>query len=249
MPLCVSNEGALATETREFYRRALDILRQTNLPFLIGGAWAFGCYTGITRDTKDIDVFIRPEDVEGMLNALGAEGYKTELTDTVWLAKAFHDGDLVDLIFNSGNGIVRVDDEWFKYAVDGELLGSPVQLIPAEEMIWSKSFVATRERYDGADIAHLLRARSDTIDWARLMRRFGPHWRLLYSYLILFGFIYPGERQRIPNWVMDRFRDQLTEEMNTPPPRDQVCNGTLLSNSQYRIDIEKWGYRDGRRFK
>ncbi len=249
MPLCTSNEAALAPETRAFYRGALDILQETQLPFLIGGAWAFGCYTEITRDTKDLDVFIRPEDVEGMLKALGAVGYRTELTDTVWLAKAFHGHDLVDLIFNSGNGIVRVDDEWFQYAVEGELLGTAVRLIPVEEMIWSKSFVATRERYDGADLAHLLRAYSERMDWARLLRRFGPHWRLLYSHLILFGLIYPGERARIPNWVMDRMRDQLDEELTAPPPRDQICNGTLLSNTQYRIDVEQWGYRDGRRFK
>ncbi len=249
MPLCTSNEAALASETREFYRRALDILDETKLPFLIGGAWAFGCYTGIIRDTKDIDIFILTENVEGMLQALSAAGYQTELTDSVWLAKAFHGQDLVDLIFNSGNGIVKVDHEWFQHAAEGELLGIPVRLIPAEEMIWSKAFVATRERYDGADIAHLIRACANDMNWARLLQRFGPHWRLLYSYLILFGFIYPGERARIPTWLMDELRDRLNAETNTPPPRDQVSNGTLLSNTQYRIDVEQWGYRDGRRFK
>ena len=34
----------------------------------------------------------------------------------------------------------------------------PGPLIPAEEMIWSKAFIMERERYDGADVAHILRA-------------------------------------------------------------------------------------------
>ena len=51
-----------------------------------------------------------------------------------------------------------------------------------------------RERYDGADIAHLLRARADQLAWRRLLRRFGPHWRVLLGHLVLFGFVYPGER-------------------------------------------------------
>jgi hypothetical protein len=39
---------------------------------------------------------------------------------------------------------------------------------------------------------------------------------------------------------------RLTEEMDSPPPSEQVCQGTLLSRAQYLTDIEKWGYRDAR---
>ena len=70
-----------------------------------------------------------------------------------------------------------------------------------------------RERYDGADVAHLLRAHGDRLDWPRLLRRFGPHWRVLLSHLVLFGFIYPGERALVPAWVMDA-------AARAPAPRD-----------------------------
>jgi len=48
-----------------------------------------------------------------------------------------------------------------------------------------------RERYDGADIAHILRARAADLDWERLLERFAGHWHVLLSHLILFEYL-PG---------------------------------------------------------
>jgi hypothetical protein len=103
-----------------------------------------------------------------------------------------------------------------------------------------------RERYDGADIAHLLRARGAEMDWPRLLQRFGVHWRVLFSHLILFHYIYPGERAQIPGSVLDELVRRLQQEMQTASPSTQVCHGTFLSNTQYLIDMERWGYQDGR---
>ena len=64
------------------------------------------------------------------------------------------------------------------------VLDVPVRLIPAEEMIWSKAFVMERERYDGADVAHILRACAETLDWPRLLQRFDGHWRVLLQHLV-----------------------------------------------------------------
>jgi hypothetical protein len=121
-----------------------------------------------------------------------------------------------------------------------------VQLCPAEETIWSKAFVMERERYDGADVAHLLRACGEHLDWRRLLHRFGAHWRVLLSHLILFGFIYPAERTRIPTWVMQELLDRVRHELRSHPPTARVCQGTLLSRAEYLIDIEQWGYEDAR---
>ena len=123
--------------------------------------------------------------------------------------------------------------------------GMTAKLCPPEEIIWSKAFVMERERYDGADVAHLLRARGKNLNWSRLLRRFGPHWRVLLSHLILFGFIYPAERSKIPTPVMKELLNRLQSEISSPPPTDLLCQGTILSRAQYLIDIEHWGYQDG----
>jgi hypothetical protein len=240
------DQVVLSPKARAFYRRALRVLRDAELPFLIGGAYALAFYTNIVRYTKDLDVFVRPEDAGRTLDLLAGAGCRTELTFPHWLGKAYEEDDFVDVIFSSGNGVVRVDDAWFTYAPTGEVLGEPVRLCPVEEMIWSKSYILERERYDGADINHLLRAAGTDLDWPRLLERFGPHWRVLLSHLVLFGFAYPPERTRVPDWVMEDLLRRLEKEQHTPPPDRRVCQGTLLSREQYLIDVEQWGYEDAR---
>ena len=96
------------------------------------------------------------------------------------------------------------------------------------------------------NVAHILNARGATLDWQRLLRRFGPHWRVLLSCLVLQGFIYPDARGTIPNWVLDELISRLGAETAQPAHTAEVCQGTLLSRSQYLPDTQAWGYRDAR---
>jgi len=242
-----SRDNSLSAEAQAFYRRAITGLRQSGVPFLVGGAYAFARYTGIERHTKDFDVFLHRRDLETALVTLGKQGCQTELTFPHWLGKAYCGDEFVDLIFSSGNGIAEVDDEWFEHSVEDTVLGMPVRLIPAEEMIWSKAFIMERERYDGADVAHLLRALGPDLDWRRLVRRFDDQWRVLLSHLVLFGYVYPSERDKIPDRVMRQLLGRLETERPAPAPSGRVCQGTILSRAQYLVDVERWGYRDARR--
>ncbi|HEY0845017.1 MAG TPA: nucleotidyltransferase [Noviherbaspirillum sp.] len=233
-------------DTLAFYRHVLESLNVSGDRFLVGGAYAFNHYTGISRHTKDLDIFIREQDFPQVSEALHQAGYETELTYPHWLAKAARGGDYIDLIFSSGNGVATVDDEWFDHAPPAEILGVGVRICPVEEMIWSKSFIMERERFDGADVAHLLHATGDQLDWHRLLRRFGAHWRVLLSHCVLFGFTYPDYRHHVPLWVMEELIERLRHEAHTPPEGRKICQGTLLSREQYLADVEKWGYRDAR---
>jgi len=232
--------------TREFYLRAMRLLDEADIEFLVGGAYAFERYTGIARHTKDFDIFVHPRDVQRVLDTLGAAGCETELPFPHWLGKARCGDDFVDVIFSSGNGVAVVDDEWFAHSVADEVFGRPVRLVPAEEMIWSKAFIMERERFDGADVAHILRASAGRIDWPRLVARFGDSWRVLMAHLVLFGFIYPCERHRIPPGVLSELSARLQRELATAEADPRVCRGTMLSRAQYLVDIERWGYADPR---
>lgn len=237
----------LDPETAAFYRRTMRVLQAAGVPFLVGGAYAFARYTGIERHTKDFDVFVREPDCRAALAALGTSGCHTDLPFPHWLGKA-HCGDAyVDVIFSSGNAVARVDDGWFEHAVDDEVLGVRAKLCPPEETIWSKAFVQERERFDGADVMHLLHACGSMLDWERLLVRFGDHWRVLFQHLVTFGFVYPSDRDRVPAWVMHRLIGRLQQETDAPPPTETVCRGTLLSREQYLKDVRERAYRDGRR--
>jgi len=235
-------------QAHEVYRGALERMTDIGVPFLVGGAYAFARYTGIERFTKDFDVFLRLEDLDRALGILADAGFKTSRPFPHWLAKARKGEDFIDLIYSSGNGVARVDDGWFEHAVEGQVLGWPVKFVGPEEIIWSKSFIMERERYDGADVAHLFRSSAAEIDWVRLIERFGPYWRVLFGHLVLFGFIYPGERSAIPVWVLEQLMERLAAEVRTTPTNERVCQGTILSREQYLTDIERWGYQDARVF-
>ncbi len=229
-----------------FHARMLAALRGAGVPFLVGGGYLLRHLTGIARPVKDLDVFVRPADAQRTLAVLADVGCETWVPFGHWLGKARAPEGSVDVIFSSGNGIANVDDEWFEAAVPATVSGVPVALCPVEETIWSKAFVMERERYDGADVAHLLLACGRRLDWDRTLRRFGPHWRVLLSHLVLFGFIYPNEPPPAPPWVFGRLIGRLRTEMASPPMDERLCQGTLLSRAQYRDDVEQEGFRDAR---
>lgn len=233
-------------QTLAFYREVLIALNQASIPHLVGGAYALSHYTGINRLTHDFDLFIDRMDYERIAETLSDIGCVTELTFPHWLAKTHFNGDFIDLIFGSGNGVAEVDRIWFEHAVPAELFGVPTMICPVEETIWSKAYIMERERFDGADVAHLLLAEGATLDWPRLLQRFGPHWRLLLSHLTLFGFIYPAHRAVVPSWVMESLLARFAEDCAGSPDEQNICGGTLLSREQYLNDVNLWGYQDAR---
>jgi hypothetical protein len=236
----------LDPETQAYYRHAMRVMNEAGVEFLVGGAYAFARYTGIVRHTKDFDVFLREGDLDKALAALSRAGFRTERTFPHWLAKAWRADDFVDLIYSSGNGIAVVDELWFQHATAGEVLGVPCRLIPAEEMIWSKAFIMERERFDGADIAHVINSRADQMDWRRLVGRFGPFWRVLLVHLTMFGFIYPGRRDKVPSRVLQALLRRLQTETETPVTADpNLCQGTLISRQQFLPDLQN-GCHDAR---
>src|SRR4029078_7202919 len=92
-------------DTNAFYRRTLHVLSDARVPFLVGGAHAVLNYTGLFRDTKDFDLFLRRNDLDAALVSLREAGYNTEVTFPHWLAKAKQGKDAVHLVFRSAHGV------------------------------------------------------------------------------------------------------------------------------------------------
>jgi Nucleotidyl transferase of unknown function (DUF2204) len=228
------------------HRRALEVLQRGGIEPMVGGAYALRAHAGIWRDTKDLDLFLRKDQVERALELLADAGYRTELTDPLWIAKAFSGDYFVDLIFSSGNGIASVDQEWHKRADRAEVLGRPALIVPAEEMIWQKGYIQERERFDGADIHHLIRAKGDRFDWRHLVTRFGDHWPVLLGHLISFRFSFPSDKEKVPGWVMKELLTRQLALEDDPAPSERMCRGTLLSRQQYMNEVEEHGYLDAR---
>ena len=234
-----------STPARGFYRQVLRALVRHNVPCLVAGTYALECYTGIRRKTRDLDLFITRGQWDAAVDALASEGIPSELSFPHWLGKAGSPRLFVDLVWASANGLCRVTEDWFPPAPVARLHGINVRMCPPEELIWSKAFVMERERFDGADVVHLIRARGASLDWDRLLARFGEHWEVLLAHLVLFGFVFPAERDAVPSALRQRLLARAGRA-GMPPQVGPLCRGTLLSREQYLVDVEERGDADAR---
>ncbi|MEJ5964037.1 nucleotidyltransferase [Pedobacter immunditicola] len=231
-------------KTTAFYTEVLKVLQQNGLNFMLGGGFAMYHYTGIERDIKDLDIFCKASEYPKMLKLLAEKGFQTELTDVRWLAKIIKDGNYIDIIFDTVNNICKVDDSWYQHAAEGEYEGISIKYVPAEELTWCKLYVQNRERYDGADVNHLLLKYGKTLDWDRLLFRMDQHWHLLLAQLLIFQFVYPADyREIIPQWLFDDLIERAKEQYDLPSCVEKVCRGPVIDQTQYEVDIKLWNYK------
>ncbi|MCL5961523.1 MAG: hypothetical protein M1358_19795 [Chloroflexi bacterium] len=241
-------EFSLPEEERRVFKNALKGLNSARVPYVIGGAFAVYHYSSIWRDTKDLDLFVTPENRPRALNVLSNLGYDTWIKHEPWLAKATVDPYYVDIIYGMGNWMAPVDEVWIDKATPGTFLKVPVLFAPAEEIIWAKAFIAGRERYDGGDVNHIIRGIKGDLDWMRLIDRFKDHWELLMSTLLMFRYVYPSNRDYVPNWVLRELIALLQRSLAELWTGGKLCRGPLLDGiGTYAVDVEQFGYRDARK--
>src|SRR6266700_979666 len=116
--------------TAEFYVDAMRALDAARVPYVVGGGYAMAYYTGIARNTKDLDLFIRPTDRDRALTTLTAAGYRTEFFYPFWISKALCGEAFIHILNNSCNGLSPVYDDWFRYGERTDLLGYRAGLVP-----------------------------------------------------------------------------------------------------------------------
>jgi hypothetical protein len=231
-------------EANAFYEKALQLLDESGAEYMLGGAFAMFHYTGIYRDTKDLDIFCKPTEYPKILKYFADKGFETQLYDVRWLAKVFNGDYFIDIIWDTVNNICRVDDSWYERAPEGLFAKHKVKFIPAEELFWCKVYVQNRERYDGADINHLLVKYGKQMDWKWVLKRMDPHWHLLLSAIILFQFCYPSDyRDIIPQWLFDELVERARQQYDMPSPWEKVCRGPIIDQTQYAIDVKEWDYK------
>ena len=128
-----SRPPVFAADQESLFREVIELMSRNRVQFVISGAFALHEHTGIWRDTKDLDFFLPAQEVPRALKLLQDDGFSTEITDPVWLAKAHRGNYFVDLITGMSNAVVRVDYSWVKRAVLSQVLGLPVRVLAPED--------------------------------------------------------------------------------------------------------------------
>lgn len=225
------------------YGRALDALASREVPFLLGGALALHAHTGIWRDTKDLDVFVRPDDAERALDALARAGFDPEIVYESWLGKAWSDDVFVDVIWRNANALFPVEDDWLARGRPMRLLGRDVRALGVEELLVTKMLVGGRNRFDGADMLHLLHRRLEDVDWERLAILCGEHVGVMLAFLHLYRWAYPGWRDRVDARVLEDYAARADEAGSGYGP----FRGRLLDIQSFAVDVDDWGMPDPHR--
>ena len=227
-----------------FYSECIRMLASSDVPFLLSGTYALACYTGISRPTKDVDIFAKAGDALRILSYFKDNGFDVQVIDERWLARVVRGELFMDVIFNMPTASNHVTDEWFEGAPKSQIFNTSVKLVPPTEFVWSKIFVQDRYRYDGADVAHMILKRHEEIDWRRLLSHMELYWEVLLVALLNFRFIYPSERDIVPDWLVDELLERLNAQRSMPAPDKKVCRGRIFSPRDYQIDIDQWGFSE-----
>ena len=232
--------STLPPEAASLYREVLLAMNEHGLPYAVAGAFALQKYTGIWRVTKDLDLFVKAEDVPPALDYLAEHGFRCETLDPVWLAKAHRGEYFVDLISGMSNAVIVVDDSWMTRAQPAIIAGVESQIISVEDLLASKLFVIRRERFDGADIAHIIYRTRGTLDWNRILRLAGEHWEIVLWALILFRYIYPAHTDYVPAALWQDLLSRYMHLVQHPDP-NAPFRGSLVDDNIFSIDMNDWG--------
>ena len=231
---------ALPPQAADLYREVLEIMNEHQVPYAVAGAFALQKYTGIWRLTKDLDLFVKLEDVPVALRYLEQHNFRCETLDPVWLSKAHRGEYFVDVISGMSNAVIVVDDSWITRAQAATVAGVKSRIISAEDLIASKLFVTRRERFDGGDIAHIIYRTHGMLDWNRILELAGAHWEMVLWAFLLYRYIYPAHTDYVPAAVwkelLSRYNALLQESDPGAPFR-----GSLVDENLFAIDMNDWG--------
>ena len=242
----------LDSSQQALYHDVLKLFEEKRYPYAVAGAFALRQHTGICRFTKDLDIFVTAETATQALCRLQEYGFELEVCDPVWLAKVHQGEYFVDLITGMSNGVITVDSNWIERAHPARVCGVDTRVLAPEEMIASKLFVTRRERFDGADIAHIIYGTRGKLDWGRVLQLAGDHWEVVLWALLLFRYVYPEQQDYVPKSLWRNLIDRFEKVLQSPARGE--FRGSLIDDVMFAIDVEEWSlpnllkqYRDQRK--
>jgi predicted nucleotidyltransferase len=241
VPETSSDPAPIPLEQRKLFQQVLTLLEENRIPFAIAGAFALQAHTGICRDTKDLDLFLTAGNAAIAIDLLRRQGFDCEVCDPVWLHKAHRNGFFVDLITGMSNAAIAVQNSWIERAKSVVVHGVHTRVLAAEELLVSKLFVTRRERFDGADIAHVIYGTHGRLDWQRILALVGEHWEILFWSLVFFHYAYPAQSEYVPKEVWQELMQRFQNAVLHPNPREKF-RGSLIDDKMFAIDVREWGF-------
>jgi len=206
------------------YDEVMRAARARGVRFAVGGGLATSFYTGLWRPTKDIDLYVLPQEREALVDATRQAGmrdyYDEQPYDRKWIHRAVREGAIVDVIWALANGYGSVDESWLRAGPMASAHRMRFALLAPEELLVTKLHVLQRDRCDWPDLLNLLYASGPSMDWERVLAHFAEEERLLGSLVLLFTWLAPGRAAQCPAWLWERLGVEAPDVRY--PARDQL---------------------------
>jgi hypothetical protein len=243
LPETSSSLTEIPEPQRVLFQRVLALFTAEKIPYAVSGAFALREHTGICRDTKDLDLFMTADTAPRALETLREQGFECEVCDPVWLFKAYRDDFFVDLITGMSNAAFVVESSWIERSKPAVVHGVQTQVLAPEELLVSKLFVTRRERFDGADIAHVIYGTQGNLNWQRVLELVGENWEMLLWALVLYRYCYPAQTSYVPQSLWHTLLGCFQEVVSRPDPAARF-RGSLVDPKMFAIDVNEWGLDD-----
>jgi hypothetical protein len=178
-------------ELEPAFKRAAAALRDSGVPYAVGGSVAFWARGG-PEAIKDLDFIVKPEDADRALEALSEAGFEPEKPPEEWLYKAWDGDAMVDLIF-SPEGL-EITDEILERGGTTSILSMTVPIMALEDAVTTK-LLAYRETYlDYSALLQITRALREQVDWDEVRSRteHSPFARAFFYLVAELGIVEPA---------------------------------------------------------
>ncbi len=145
--------------------RVVNTLLEAEIPCAVAGGCAVYARGGPASD-HDVDIFVKPADVERARQALARAGLRLVDPPEDWLTKAYDGDTLVDLIFRPNYRTVT--DEILSRATWMRIGPAAAPVVAGTDLMVDKLMVLDPHRLDFTGLMHIARALREQVDWPRV---------------------------------------------------------------------------------
>lgn len=145
------------------FKKTVKALDDAGVDFVVAGGLASWSHGG-PKPTDDLDLIVRPADIDRGLEALAGAGMRTERPAEQFLVKAWDDDVLVDLIHEVAG--VTVDDSHFDRAIETDVEAVKVKVQSPDDLLVNFLRVLGERHLDYETPLEHSRAWRERVDWA-----------------------------------------------------------------------------------
>ena len=156
------------SDLEESLKKSAAALREADVPFLLGGSLASWARGG-PETRHDLDLVIKPDDVDRAVAALTDVGMRFEDPPEEWLVKVWDGDTLVDLIHHPKG--TPVDDDLIERGEVMSVLGMEMRVMALDDVLVTKLMALGEHSLRYESLLAISRALREQVDWESVRAR------------------------------------------------------------------------------